>query len=294
MYDKISNTFYGFWESFIELLPNLIIALLFQLLFIMVGKLINRAFKKTILQRSDDPFAVDFVGKAFKWIAYIIGSIIALHIIGFNVLANSILTGAGISALILGFAFKDIIENILSGILLAIHRPFNMGNIVEIKGIKGTIKGLDLRTTHIRNMEGKDIYIPNSMMTKEILVNFTKDGFLRMDFDLGLDVPADFSLAKSKIIKYLNEQPEVLNTPKPDVLIQQIGSCTLDIKVLFWVNVLKDKSIPPSYLGATIKSRIIDEVKIQLLADGYALQNPIVELKMYDSEQPISIINAAI
>jgi small-conductance mechanosensitive channel len=126
-------------------------------------------------------------------------------------------------------------------------------------------------------------------MTKDILINFTKDGFLRMDFDLGLDIPTDMIPLKNAILQYLDNQSEVLKKPEPDVWITGIGNYTMDIKILFWINVLKDKTIPPAYLGATIKSRIIGEVKTLLIAQDCRLQNPIMEHKMYDPEQPISV-----
>lgn len=289
MYQKMLETIDLFWDSFLALWPNLILAILFQLVFIFIGRALYSGFKKTAVKRSEDPFAVDFAGKAIKWLVYLMGMIIALNVLGFNNLANSLLTGAGISALIIGFALKDIFENLLAGVLLAVNRPFHTGNIIEISGVKGTVKGMDLRTTRIRNIEGKDIYIPNSIMIKEILTNYTKDGFLRMDFDIGMDVPSDLEKVKNLILEHLGKQAEILNKPEPNVLTTGVGAHTIDIKVLFWVNILTDKETPPAYLGATIKSRIIGEVKDLLLEHGFNMPNPILEHKMYEKDQPIRL-----
>ncbi len=289
MKEKILSTFESFWDAFILLLPNLLIALFFLLLFHFIGRIVYGGFRKMFVKSSGESFSITFVAKAIKWLFYLIGTIVAMQILGFSGIANSLLTGAGISALIVGFAFKDIFENFLAGILLAMNRPFEKGNIIEISGFKGTVKNLDLRFTHIRNIEGKDIFIPNSNMIKGVLVNYTKDGLLRLDFDIGLDVPSDLIAARKLIIAYLQQQPEILKSPVPDVLTTTIGSHTVDIKVLFWINIFKDKKVPPSYLGATIKSRVISEVKALLLEKGFNLPSPILEHKLYEQDKAIPL-----
>jgi len=208
---------------------------------------------------------------------------------GFGGVANSLMAGAGVSAIIVGFAFKDIAENFLAGLLLLVSRPFEIGNIIEVSGAKGTVREMDIRTTHLRNIEGKDIYIPNSMIIKNPVINYTKDGLLRMDFLIGLDVPTDIAKVKKMLLEYLSKQPEVLKTPEYNVLTQNLGEFTVDVKVLFWIDVFKNKKISPSYLGETIRSRIMREIKDLLLENGYNLPSQVIEHKMYNDAAPLKI-----
>ena len=172
-FSKIFNDFYSDISS---MLPNIITGILVIIIFIIMGKLFYTFIGKRIQKKWKDTIISNFVSEATKWSFYIFGLIIALNIVGFGGIASSLIAGAGISAIIFGFAFKDIGENFLAGIILALKRPFEIGDIIEVEGYKGTVKDLDLRVTHLRNVEGKDIYIPNSSIIKNTLVNYTKDG----------------------------------------------------------------------------------------------------------------------
>jgi|TARA_B110000090_G_C13046901_1_gene317957 small conductance mechanosensitive channel len=110
-----------------------------------------------------------------------------LNKIGLGDAVAWLLAGVGVTSIILGFAFKDIGENLRVGIMLAFNRPFNIGNVVEIDGFVGTVKALELRSTHLRIFNGKDIYIPNSSLIKNPRINYTQDGLSIHDYTVGLD-----------------------------------------------------------------------------------------------------------
>lgn len=290
MYDKLNETFLKFWNNLIDALPNLLAAIVFLLVFILIGYWVGKIFEKSSKRRWKDPIVINFAGQVVKWFFYLTGLVSALYITGLVGLANSLLAGAGISAIIFGFAFKDIAENFLAGILLAINRPFNTGNIIEVDGFKGTVRGMDLRSTHIRNIEGKDIYIPNSRIVKNVVINYTKDGLLRQDFMIGLDLSTDVNHVREIIIAYLKEHPLVLEKPESNLIIKQLGEFTIDVQVLFWVDILKQRAISPSYLGATIRSQIINDVRERLLANNVNMPSQILEHKMYNKEEPILVV----
>ena len=90
------------------------------------------------------------------------------------------LAGAGISAFIIGFALKDIGENFLAGIILAFKRPFRVGDIVDINGLKGKVLTLNLRDTQIKTGDGKDVFIPNAVIIKNPLSILPSMGFCAM------------------------------------------------------------------------------------------------------------------
>lgn len=288
MNEQIKNTFLDFWGMMIGMLPKLLAAIVIFLVFFLIGHFLYKIFSKKFAEKWQETIVTKFLANVAKWGFYLIGLIAAVDILGFSGIMSSLIAGAGVTAIILGFAFKDIGENFLAGLLLAVNRPFRIGNIIEVGGFKGTVKGMDMRTTHIRNIEGKDIFIPNAMIVKNAVVNYTKDGLLRQQFMIGLDVPSNVPKAKALILGYLSNEPDILKKPEPNVLVADIGEFTIDIQVLFWVDVLKGKNQSPSYLGFTIRSKIIQEVKDLLLANGFNLPSKILEHKLY--KEPIEII----
>ena len=289
MSEKLKATFLEFWEMIIGMVPNLLAALVVFILFLLVGHFSYKLISKRFAARWKETIVTAFFANILKWLFYLVGLIAAVDILGFSGIVSSIIAGAGISAIVFGFAFKDIAENFLAGLLLAANRPFRIGNIIEVNGFKGTVKGMDLRTTHIRNVEGKDIYVPNSMIIKNIVINYTKDGLLRQQFMIGLDVPSDAIKAKVLIMEYLMTQEEILKNPPPNVVTVDIGEFTVNVQVLFWVDILKNKTIAPAYLGMTIRSKVINEVKDLLLNAGFNLPSQVLEHKIYKEPIPIQI-----
>lgn len=291
MKEQFITQFEDLKVSLIESAPKIALAFVVLLLFLLIGRLFRKLFRERYENKWSDSIIASFIGSASKWIFYLIGFTLALYILGFGGVAGSLLAGAGVSAIIIGFAFKDIAENFLAGILLAINRPFTVNDIIEINQFKGNVRKLELRTTHLRMPDGRDVFIPNSMLVTNVLVNYTRDGLMRQDFLVGLDTGADVILARELILNYLLTNKNVLTTPKPNVLTENLGISTIDIKVLFWINVYKNAEEPnPSVTLETVKSTVMRDVKELLLENGFSLPSTILEHKIHDPEAPIPII----
>ena len=274
------DIFNDFYLKISSLLPNIITAIIVIIIFIILGKLFYKYVGKRIQLKWKDSIS-NFISEATKWAFYIFGLIIALNIVGFGGIASNLIAGAGISAIIFGFAFKDIGENFLAGIILALKRPFEIGDIIEVDGYKGNVQDLDLRITHLRNVEGKDIYIPNSSIIKNTLINYTKDGNLRVSFMIGIAPECNISLTRSLIIEYLNQNKQNLKNPLPNVIVQDLGEFTTDLQVLFWVDILANKKLPDSYLGHNIRSKVISDIKDILDKNNIEMPSQVIEHKMY-------------
>lgn len=254
-----------------------------------MGHFLYKFVNKRFLSKWEGTIVTKFITNSIKWLLYLIGLLAALDILNMTGIVSSIMAGAGITAIILGFAFKDIGENFLAGALLVAKRPFRIGHVIEVDGHKGVVKEMDMRTIHLRNIEGKDIFIPNSMIVKNVVINYTLDGLLRLEFMVGLDIPSDIAEATRLIRDYLSQQPEVLKQPEANVIVMEIAEFTVNLKVLFWVDILKNKTVSPSYLGITIRSRVIQEVKDLLLAHGFNLPSQIIEHKNYSGPMELKV-----
>ncbi len=277
-FTKIFNHFY---VDVATLLPNILTSIIVFILFVIAGKLFFKIIGNRIQKKWKDSIISSFIAQAAKWVIYIFGVITALSILGFGGIAGSLMAGAGVSAIVFGFAFKDIGENFLSGIILALKRPFEIGDIIEVDGYKGNVKDLDLRTTHLRNVEGKDIYIPNSAIIKSTLINYTKDGNLRINFIIGIAPECSIDQTRDLILKYLASNKQILKDPRPNVLVKDLGEFTVDLQVLFWVDILVNKDLPDVYLGHSIRSKAITDIKDILDKNNIEMPSQVLEHKMY-------------
>lgn len=182
----------------------------------------------------EDPLLANFLATIAKALVILVGLLLIFQIISLTGVVSSLLTGAGISAFIRGFALKDIAENFLSGILLAFKRPFKIEDIIDINEIRGQVLQLNLRNTQIKTLDGKDVFIPNSALIKNPLINFTIDGYLRYAFMVGLDYGSDYVAAMKIIEKALQGVPGILEEKKKiTVRVNELAESTLNIEINF-------------------------------------------------------------
>lgn len=270
--------------GFTSFLPRLVIGLGIVMVFVIVAKLFHATLGKRIEKRWKHSLVAGFAANGIRWAIYLIGVIAALMSMKLQGILGGLAAGAGVSAIIIGFAFKDIGENFLAGILMAFNQPFSIGDIIEIEGNKGTVKDLNLRSVHLRNAEGKDIYVPNSMIVKSTLVNYTKDGALRMSFGIGIAPEDNLEKARTVILDYLNTNTKILKTPKPNVVVSELGEFTVDLLVLFWVDLLDNPLAADMNLGHTVRSNVIKDIKAILDEAGISMPSQVLEHKMYRQE----------
>jgi small-conductance mechanosensitive channel len=234
----------------------------------------------------DDMLLVNFIGRIIIISFFILGLIFFLNSIGLDTAAGSLMAGAGVSAIVLGFAFKDIGENFLAGFFLAFSRPFRIGDLIEVEGVKGTVKEMNLRTTHIRTFDGQDIFLPNAMLVKNPLSNFTRDGLLRHKYILGIDYGDNVGKAMQVVLEQLESSKEIEQSLelKPFVMIESFGTSTINLGIYYWIN-----SVKQSRHVIDIKNDTMAKGLEALTSSGFSLPADIIELKIYQEGQPIPL-----
>ncbi|CAM1333643.1 mechanosensitive ion channel family protein [Tenacibaculum aestuariivivum] len=281
MKPDLKKIFSDYLSEIATLLPNIITAVIVLIFAVFIAKITTKIIEKTTQEKWKDKLLSNFFSQGIKWSIYLFGVVSAFSIMGFANIASTVFAGAGVGAIIFGFAFKDIGENFISGIILAIKPPFDIGDIIEIQGSKGTVKQLDLRMTHLKNSDGKDIYVPNSYLLKNALINYTKDGFLRINFIIGIAPECSIETTRHLILNYLTNQKEVLKDPEFKVTVQELAEYTTNIQVHFWIDLLKNKELAEHYLGNTIRGKILTEIKDILDRNNIEMPSKVIEHKMY-------------
>jgi small-conductance mechanosensitive channel len=189
-----------------------------------------------------------------------------------------------LTAVVVGFAFRDIGENFLAGLMLASSRPFNSGDTIQSGDFMGRVTLLDLRYTRLKTFDGKDVYLPNSFVFKNPLINFTQDGLLRLEFTVGLDYTDDLEPALATVFQAVKAVDGVLAEPDPLVVVDTFSASTVDLKTYFWVNTFDYRK------GRfELQSDVMCHVKEALQTAGFGLPAQVVELKLYDRAEPLDV-----
>ncbi|MDH3254313.1 MAG: mechanosensitive ion channel family protein, partial [Acidobacteriota bacterium] len=161
-------------DALLRITPRIAVALFVVVASILIGKGLSRVVGRVLTHARLATPHKSFFRRATVWVAGLLGVVVGLNILGLKAAASGLLAGGGITAVVLGFAFREIGENFLAGILLAFKSPFRVDDIIESGDFKGTVRGIEIRHTHIRTSDGRDIFIPNSQIVNKALVNFTR------------------------------------------------------------------------------------------------------------------------
>lgn len=232
----------SYFSAVIDITPKLFIAIFILLLTLIIARQIKIISDKALKKRMEDPLLANFLSTVIKYLIFLFGILLAFKVLGLGGVVTSILAGAGISAFIIGFALRDIGENFLAGILMAFKRPFRVGDFIETGSIKGKVIALSIRDTQIKTIDGKDVYIPNSNIIKNPLINYTIDGFLRFDILLNLDDKYDNNLLMEKIYNAVAKVEGVLeNDRKPDINISSIEYGKIELLLSYWIDTFSSK-----------------------------------------------------
>lgn len=266
-----------YYDDLIIILPKLTVGLILVFIFGMVAKFLRLKLISFINVKAEDRLLVNFLDSMILIFNRVIMFLLFLYVIGMTGLATSILGAATISSVVIGFAFKDIAENFLAGVIMAFNRPFRIGDVVKINDVEGSIVEMSLRDTQIKTADGKDVFIPNGQIIKNPLYNYTMDGFLRKNFMIGLDYDSDIDAAREIMERVVGDIPGVLGDKKqPVTLIKEFGTSTINVEVRFWVN-----TDSKEYSVAEIQSQAMKKVLGSLTQAGINLPGDIIELKNY-------------
>jgi small conductance mechanosensitive channel len=264
---------------------NLGFVLLFVVGGFLIAEFIKRRIKNRISRRSPNPITATFISQIISFALKIFVVLITLYLLGLNALTNKILAGAGLLTFVIGFALKDIGENFLAGIILAFKSPFRVDDLIQINNIEGFVKDISIRETLIKTPDGKDVFIPNSIILKNPLFNYTIDGFLRYEFMIGITYGNNPTEAIKLILETVNKVEGVLKGDrKPAITINELAINIINIRVLFWVDTFKttNRSVHHS-----IRSKVMNDVIAALISNGFSLPGYVAEIK--NNEPPTSV-----
>jgi small-conductance mechanosensitive channel len=220
--------------QFVSFLPLILVATAAGLLLMALGFFLARR-KWPWDSMAPNAFIADIYRQIVRLTFVVGGVVLALDILNLTALLGTILGAAGIVGLAIGFAVRDTVENFISSIMLSIRQPFRPKDLVEIEGEMGHVIRLTSRATILLSLDGNHIRLPNSMVFKAKIINYTRNDERRFTFLLGVHPDADIALAQQIILNALNELPFTLQNPAPGAWVEGLGASTIDITAAAWI-----------------------------------------------------------
>ena len=232
-YSTIDKFMAGFWER----LPYICIALIVFSIFYLLSKVFKFFVRKALSDRSYTKqnlvLVLNRVGSsAIIFIGFLIAMVIAIP--GFT--PGQLMSALGVGSVAIGFAFKDIFQNLLSGILILLGEPFKIGDDIIVSGMEGTVEDIQIRATFLRSPDGRRIVIPNATVyTSAVTVN-TAYTRRRCEFIVGIGYEDDIQKAREIILNILDRDTSILSQPGFSVNVSSLADFSINLTVRWWVN----------------------------------------------------------
>ncbi|MGM0545301.1 MAG: mechanosensitive ion channel family protein [Bacteroidota bacterium] len=246
VYSTLTDKLLNWLETTIAMLPNMVVALIVLILFFVLGRLVRKGVKHMLEKTTNNKTIINLLETIVGVLVIGVGIFIALSVLKLDGAVTSLLAGAGIIGLALGFAFQDIASNFISGIILSIRHPFGIGDIIETNDFYGTVQQMNLRNTIIRTPQGQIVYIPNKSVFENPLENYTSSGVRRIDLSCGVSYGDDLEKAKDVALEAVKGLDNYNEQKGVNLFYDEFGGSSINFKIHFWVNFETN----PDYLSA--------------------------------------------
>jgi small conductance mechanosensitive channel len=261
-------------------LPMLALALLVVWAAWLLGHWIAR---REVIERAarSNPFMQDLTRTTVRWLVLGAGVVIALELMQATALVGAVLGTAGVLGVALGFAFKDILENYLAGVLMSVRQPFAPRDHVVIDGNEGIVLTLTSRATILMTLDGNHLRLPNALVFRSVMLNYTRNPSRRFDVEVGIGVNEDLLMAQEIGIAELARIEGVMESPPPRALIVALGDSNVQMRFHGWVD-------QRTHDFLQVRSEAIRRVKLALEEAGMDMPEPIYRVQLREPEDSAS------
>ena len=216
-----------------QLAVNMVVGLIIFAAFYLVWRLVNLLLAP-LLQRRFDKTSGTFIETIVKYTILSVGLINAFDAVG--VQTSALLTSLGIAGLTIGFAARDALSNLISGILIFIDRPFVIGDLVELEGFYGRVDRITLRSTRIVTSDGRMLAVPNTEVINKTVASYTNFPHLRLDIPVTVAVTEDLGRARRLLLDLVTANPNYMVDPQPRVVVTQLNDYNVVLELQAWLH----------------------------------------------------------
>lgn len=259
-----------FFVEMLKALPNWIAGGVVLVLTLFLAKIVSRMVTQSIIKKRGEELkqgSIILIGRVVSVSIFVVGLILSLQIIGLEDM-GWLLGAIGVG---IGFSLKDLINNFISGMVILMNNEINIGDIIAVEDIKGTIVDIQIRATILQSFDGTKVTIPNGIMLSKKVTCYTANPFRRIDFNIGISFESDIEKAKNLAWQILCQHQRVEEDPSPDILVTQLDDSAVNLKIRFWV-----KSRGSRWLH--VRSELIRDIKAEFDKNNIEIPFPITTL----------------
>lgn len=235
-YNLIFNKLKIWMNTAISMLPNLALAILVGVVFYVLSKTIRQLVDRLLKKVTDNLTIIHLISSIASMTVAGIGLFMALGILKLDSTVKTLLAGAGIIGLALGFAFQDIASNFISGVILSVRHPFGVGDLIKTKDFYGIVEKLNLRNTILKTLQGQIVFIPNKNVFESPVINYTKSGIRRVDLSVGVSYGDDLEKVRDVTLEAIKGMDVFLPGKPIELFYEEFGDSSINFTLRFWIS----------------------------------------------------------
>jgi small-conductance mechanosensitive channel len=232
--EGLVGSFKHFGDQFIKLLPNLLAALVFLALTVVLARLVRRGVEAGLRRTSTEAYVHLLVGKLAYFATLLLGVVVAVSIGGVNL--GWVIGSLGLLTVALGLALQDVVGNFVAGIVLLLEHPFTRGDEIAMGDVEGTVEDIRVRATQLRTPDGQQLIIPNKLLFTNVVTNSTATMQRRVDVRLSVPGPEVSAELRSRLLEAAGRVPGVSRDPEPRLLVGDLDDDKIELLLWFWVD----------------------------------------------------------
>jgi len=266
-------------RDFMALLPNLLFGVVVFVVFIFIARGVQSLVERLLENRQQSVSLKLLLSRLSYVAALILGVLVTVTIIVPGFTPASLLSALGVGGVAIGFAFKDIFQNFLAGVLLLVTEPFKINDQIRYKDFEGTVETIQTRATTIKTYDGRRVVIPNAELFINAVTVNTAYEQRRLQYDIGIGYGDDIGKARQLIIEAMRGVDGVLTDPAPEALVVDLAGSSVNIRARWWINPPRRADI----MGA--QDRVLEAIKNTLTAQGIDLPFPTQQILWHDQTE---------
>jgi small conductance mechanosensitive channel len=222
-------------EAFIKNIPNMIVAVLVLIAFKYISSYLSRLLSRIIGRTSHNVALVGLIGTLIRLSVYMVGVFFALGVLGLDKTVTSLVAGAGVLALAVGFAFQDLTTNFISGAFIAIQRPIKVGDVIDTNGFSGKVKSIGLRSVKLDNQAGQQVELPSKDIFQKPIVNYSNTFERKVVLNCRVSYESDLTFVEELSIKTVEAFDFTSSNYKVEFAYTDFGESSIIFQLSFWV-----------------------------------------------------------
>lgn len=260
-------------RGFFEWLPVLAVGVLVFAAFWVAAGAVRRGVRNLMERAGRSTGVTLVVARLSRWAALFVGLVVSLAVVSPGMGASDLIQLLGIGSVAIGFAFKDILQNFLAGILILLNQPFRIGDQIIAGSHEGTVEQVETRATTLKTYDGRRVVIPNGQLyTQAVVVNTAYD-LRRSQYDFGIDYDDDVQLAHDLLEETLREIDGIVDDPEPQVFVWELGGSSVNLRARWWTR-------PSQSSLVEVHGRVIQAVKEKFGAHDVDFPYPIRDVRI--------------